>query len=86
MVHKVRTRQKVKAAPEERIAEEKCRHYWIIESPHGPTSRGVCKLCGAEKEFRNSFPETLLWERDRSPSVAPSGEADIEPDRERDDS
>lgn len=28
-------------------------HVWRIESPAGPTSRGVCKLCGWEKLFRN---------------------------------
>jgi hypothetical protein len=35
----------------------KCRHHWIIESPHGPTSRGRCKLCGAEREFSNLAPD-----------------------------
>jgi len=30
-------------------------HYWLIESAHGPTSRGVCKYCGAVQEFRNSW-------------------------------
>jgi len=85
MAHKVRTRHKVEAAPEAAVARDKCRHYWLIESPSGPTSRGVCKFCGAEKEFRNSFPESL-WERDRSLSSAPSGLPDIEPDEEQDDS
>ena len=85
MRRKVRMKHKVEAAPEEPVARDKCRHYWIIESPNGPTSRGVCKLCGAEKEFQNSFPE-LLWERDRSLSFATSGLPDIEPDKERDDS
>ena len=32
-----------------------CRHYWIIESASGPTSKGVCKFCGEEKEFQNSW-------------------------------
>ena len=54
-------RQKVEAAPEELVVEDKCRHYWIIESPNGPTSRGVCKLCGAEKEFQNFLPYSV-WE------------------------
>lgn len=31
-----------------------CRHHWLIETPRGATSKGVCKLCGAAKEFRNS--------------------------------
>lgn len=33
-----------------------CAHFWRIESPRGPLSRGVCKLCGEEREFRNSLP------------------------------
>lgn len=33
---------------------EQCPHHWIIETPEGPTSKGVCKLCGAEKTFKNS--------------------------------
>jgi hypothetical protein len=38
-----------------------CRHHWLIESPHGATSMGICKLCGAQKEFRNSAGD-FLWE------------------------
>jgi hypothetical protein len=30
-----------------------CRHHWIIESAEMATSRGRCKLCGAEREFSN---------------------------------
>lgn len=36
--------------------EKSCKHHWLIEPPSGPTSRGVCKLCGAEKEFNNATP------------------------------
>lgn len=39
-----------------------CTHRWRIEPPAGPTSRGVCRLCGAEREFRNSFPDVSGWE------------------------
>ncbi|MEX0783109.1 MAG: hypothetical protein WD557_10695 [Dehalococcoidia bacterium] len=28
-------------------------HRWRIEEPDGPKSRGVCKVCGVEKEFKN---------------------------------
>ena len=28
-------------------------HRWRIEEPNGPVSRGVCKDCGAEKQFKN---------------------------------
>ena len=46
--------------------KETCRHHWIIEAPSGPTSKGVCKLCGAEKEFIN-YPENV-WLRDDVPA------------------
>ena len=45
-------------------AETQCRHHWLIESPHGATSMGICKLCGAQKEFRNSAYDRL-WEDER---------------------
>ena len=32
-----------------------CKHHWLIESPHGPVSKGICRLCGDEKGFRNSL-------------------------------
>ena len=32
-----------------------CRHYWVIEAADGPVSRGVCRFCGEEKEFQNSW-------------------------------
>lgn len=38
-----------------------CRHHWIIDSPQGTTSWGVCKLCGARKEFPNAASDSL-WE------------------------
>ena len=41
--------------------QPECRHHWLIESPHGATSMGMCKLCGAQKEFRNSAGD-FLWE------------------------
>lgn len=39
----------VSAVPE----AERCVHHWIIAPPEGPTSTGVCKKCGAIKEFEN---------------------------------
>jgi len=30
-----------------------CVHYWVIEPPNGPISKGVCKNCGTEKAFPN---------------------------------
>jgi hypothetical protein len=54
---------------EREAAEVQCRHHWVIESPHGATSRGVCKHCGSEREFRNSASDTL-WEGDPMASVS----------------
>jgi len=42
-----------------------CRHHWLIETPRGATSKGRCKRCGAEREFRNSTSD-YLWEDDAS--------------------
>lgn len=34
-----------------------CRHYWVIEAADGPVSRGVCRFCGEEREFLNSWSD-----------------------------
>jgi len=39
----------------ELIALPTCTHHWIIETPNGPISKGVCKLCGEEREFSNQY-------------------------------
>ena len=43
--------------------EESCSHYWLIESPNGPTSTGECKVCGEVRVFKNSIQITS-WESD----------------------
>ena len=50
---------------EKRSRNRKCQHYWIIDTPKGPVSRGVCKYCGAAKEFQNYW-QGSTWERDTS--------------------
>ena len=54
---------KLKEEPEKLAKESNCRHYWVIEDVGGPTSRGVCKFCGAEKEFLNSWPDSRTKEQ-----------------------
>ena len=40
-------------------------HHWLIASPNGPTSVGVCRLCGHQRDdFSNSGP--LMWEDSKS--------------------
>ena len=49
-----------------------CRHHWLIETPHGATSLGRCKVCGEIREFRNSAADTL-WEGDPMASISKMG-------------
>ena len=42
-----------------------CGHHWLIDSPGGPTSKGVCRLCGIERQFRN-YLEGARWDEDAS--------------------
>ena len=35
-----------------------CTHHWVIESPNGPVSQGVCQHCGAKRQFKNSTEYT----------------------------
>jgi hypothetical protein len=48
-----------------------CRHHWLIETPHGPTSWGICKHCGERREFNNASADAF-WE---GPSI-PTGQGD----------
>ncbi|MFQ5875684.1 MAG: hypothetical protein ACE5JL_18050 [Dehalococcoidia bacterium] len=80
---------KVKTTHEEQKAKGECRHYWIIETANGPTSEGVCKYCGAEKEFLNSLPEfqwgggiSAGWEGGISTLFELHGLPHVEPDGE----
>lgn len=74
-------RYKLKEASREPVTEGKCRHYWLIESANGPTSRGVCKFCGAEKEFYNWWPEFTFLRRNIDIFELPDS-PDIESGRE----
>ena len=66
-------------------------HDWVLEMPNGPTSPGVCRKCGAEGEFKNSFLEGELasWNDLGDPEVRAARRAarlalggfDYEPDR-----
>jgi hypothetical protein len=43
----------------EEFVREQCQHHWVIEDATGRASDGVCKLCGAHKEFMNYLPDCL---------------------------
>ena len=56
----------VKDKTEVTAARDTCQHHWLIEEAQGPTSRGVCKRCGARRDFLNSIPEEVaLQPRDK---------------------
>ena len=42
-------------SPQKQVNSESCHHYWLIETPSGPTCRGICKLCGKERDFASTF-------------------------------
>ena len=38
-----------------------CCHHWVIQPAEGPLSTGVCRTCGAEREFKN-YVEDPGWD------------------------
>lgn len=34
----------------------RCCHHWLIEKTDGPFSRGICRYCHEEREFKNTIP------------------------------
>jgi hypothetical protein len=59
--------QNVPPAEEEGIEEHT--HHWLIGNQDGPSSPAVCKECGEQRDFSNSF------ERRKSSWVTRSGSA-----------
>ena len=57
------------AVTEKSIAREdgqqpdQCPHHWVIEGAGGPTSKGLCRLCGADRDFKN-YLEGARWDND----------------------
>ena len=52
-----------------------CVHHWVIDPPNGAVSQGRCKVCGEEKEFRNSF-EYSSWYGNKSPGAKGGAKGD----------
>ncbi len=48
-----------------------CIHHWKLASPNGPTVHGICKHCGAERDFPTSS-DTIVWQDTgrRTPQVS----------------
>ena len=73
-------------APDEATNKGKCCHYWVIETPEGPISKGICKFCGEEKEFDSFGPDSVSrWDRSTSKPADPRGSKDPAPVGEQDE-
>ena len=71
MVTRVEDRR-VEELTKEHVVPKECAHHWAIETSLGPTSRGMCKLCGEEKEFMNVIPsQPPLVKREKDPMKLP---------------
>ena len=82
MRQKVRGKVKIEEKVTERVAENQCQHYWIIEMANGPTSKGVCKYCGEERDFFNADPNLSIPKKDNKTADI-LDEPDDEPDDDR---
>ena len=54
--------QQVEAVPVQEVYEGSlvCRHHWLIQAADGPTSAGICRICGENRDFKN-YVETATW-------------------------
>lgn len=67
----------IKEPVRNRGTQRRCKHYWLIESPRGPISQGVCKFCGMRRRFDNLGPE--WWGRSETPELLVPSLPDLEP-------
>ncbi len=58
------------AVEPEKEGADQCHHHWLIDAAGGPTSKGICRVCGAERQFKNSLDSTE-WEREATPADLP---------------
>ena len=53
--------QKATANPTVEVEDVKtCAHHWVIQPAMGPSSPGVCQICGETKDFQN-YVEAASW-------------------------
>ncbi len=54
--------QQAEAVPVLEVSEGSldCQHHWLIQAADGPTSPGVCRVCGEGRDFKN-YVETATW-------------------------
>lgn len=52
--------------------ETTCVHHWVIDSPSGSTSMGVCRICGERRAFAN-YVSDFIFEGDSAESLPQGG-------------
>ncbi len=55
------------------MTTEVCFHYYVLPVARGALSLGICKHCGHERDFKNSFTDIITpkkWNHD-DPSTDP---------------
>lgn len=43
-----------------------CAHHWVIAASNGPTSQGICRRCGHQREFMNSMESASPWGKSKA--------------------
>ncbi len=56
-------REPAKPALADAPVKIECQHYWVIETPNGSVSVGVCKFCREERHFNNSAERYVIKKR-----------------------
>jgi hypothetical protein len=51
--------RKSSAVLEKPTGRNTCQHHWLIEPANGITSNGICKYCGARKQFLNIIQDVV---------------------------
>jgi hypothetical protein len=42
------------------VSSDGCAHHWQIATPNGESSEGVCKRCGATRDFLNYSQRKMM--------------------------
>jgi hypothetical protein len=45
--------------PAIQIGQSSCKHYWEIDRATAQVSRGICKLCGSNRQFPNYLSDCI---------------------------
>lgn len=49
-----------------------CVHHWVIDSPAGSVSAGLCRICGAHRTFAN-YVSDFIYEGDSADTLPQGG-------------